>query len=68
MRASFSTGRVHGRAIGVKREFALKGRPSLQIEGTNGIPTPRFGAWVLLLPTLVLSALAAFDRTGSAAV
>jgi uncharacterized membrane protein YoaK (UPF0700 family) len=34
----------------------------------SGAATPRFGAWVLLLPTLVLSALAAFDRTGSAAV
>jgi uncharacterized membrane protein YoaK (UPF0700 family) len=29
----------------------------------SGAATPRFGAWVLLFPTLVLSALAAFDRT-----
>jgi hypothetical protein len=25
--------------------------------------TPRFGVWVLLFPVLMLSALAAFDRT-----
>ncbi len=29
----------------------------------SGATTPRFGVWVLLAPTLALSALAAFDRT-----
>jgi uncharacterized membrane protein YoaK (UPF0700 family) len=33
-----------------------------------GAATPRFGAWVLLFPTLILSALAALDGTLSAAV
>jgi uncharacterized membrane protein YoaK (UPF0700 family) len=33
-----------------------------------GAATPRFGAWVLLFPTLILSALAALDRPASAAV
>jgi uncharacterized membrane protein YoaK (UPF0700 family) len=32
----------------------------------SGVTTPRLGAWVLLLPMLVLSALAAFDRSSSA--
>ena len=32
----------------------------------SGATTPRFGVWVLLLPTLALSALAAFDRSSSA--
>jgi uncharacterized membrane protein YoaK (UPF0700 family) len=32
----------------------------------SGATTPRFGAWVLLLPTLALSALAAFDSSSSA--
>jgi uncharacterized membrane protein YoaK (UPF0700 family) len=32
----------------------------------SGATTPRFGVWVLLLPTLALSALAAFDRPSSA--
>jgi uncharacterized membrane protein YoaK (UPF0700 family) len=32
----------------------------------SGATTPRFGVWVLLLPTLVLSALAALDRSSSA--
>jgi len=34
----------------------------------SGAATPRFGAWVLLFPTLVLCALAAFDRSVSAGV
>jgi len=34
----------------------------------SGAATPRFGAWVLLFPTLILSALAALDRPVSAAV
>ena len=29
----------------------------------SGMVTPRFGVWVLLFPVLMLSALAAFDRT-----
>jgi uncharacterized membrane protein YoaK (UPF0700 family) len=29
----------------------------------SGMVTPRFGVWVLLFPVLILSALAAFDRT-----
>jgi uncharacterized membrane protein YoaK (UPF0700 family) len=33
-----------------------------------GAATPRFGVWVLLFPTLILSALAALDLTLSAAV
>ena len=33
----------------------------------SGAATPRFGAWVLLLPLLVLSILMVFDRTESAA-
>jgi uncharacterized membrane protein YoaK (UPF0700 family) len=32
----------------------------------SGAATPRFGAWVLLPPALVLAALAAFDRPGEA--
>src|ERR1700730_13755071 len=32
----------------------------------SGATTLRFGVWVLLLPTLALSALAAFDRSSSA--
>lgn len=32
----------------------------------SGAATPRFGAWVLLPPALVLAALAAFDRSGAA--
>jgi uncharacterized membrane protein YoaK (UPF0700 family) len=32
----------------------------------SGATTPRLGVWVLLLPTLALSALAAFDRSSSA--
>ena len=31
----------------------------------SGATTPRFGAWVLLLPMLALSALAAFDSSSS---
>jgi uncharacterized membrane protein YoaK (UPF0700 family) len=34
----------------------------------SGMTTPRFGAWVLLFPILILSGLAALDRTTSAAV
>jgi uncharacterized membrane protein YoaK (UPF0700 family) len=34
----------------------------------SGMVTTRFGVWVLLFPMLVLSALAALDRTTSAAV
>jgi uncharacterized membrane protein YoaK (UPF0700 family) len=34
----------------------------------SGMATPRFGVWALLFPMLILSALAAFDRTTSAAV
>jgi uncharacterized membrane protein YoaK (UPF0700 family) len=34
----------------------------------SGAATPRFGVWVLLFPMLILSALAAFDRTASATV
>jgi uncharacterized membrane protein YoaK (UPF0700 family) len=33
----------------------------------SGAMTPRFGVWVLLFPVLVLSALAAFDRSATAA-
>jgi uncharacterized membrane protein YoaK (UPF0700 family) len=33
----------------------------------SGAVTPRFGVWVLLFPVLVLSALAAFDRSATAA-
>jgi uncharacterized membrane protein YoaK (UPF0700 family) len=33
----------------------------------SGAMTPRFGVWVLLFPALILSALAAFDRTTTAA-
>jgi uncharacterized membrane protein YoaK (UPF0700 family) len=33
----------------------------------SGAETPRFGAWVLLCPVLILLALAAFDRTAGAA-
>jgi uncharacterized membrane protein YoaK (UPF0700 family) len=32
----------------------------------SGAATPRFGAWVLLFPLLILSVLAAFDRAESA--
>jgi uncharacterized membrane protein YoaK (UPF0700 family) len=32
----------------------------------SGAATPRFGAWVLLAPVLILAALAAFDRPGAA--
>jgi uncharacterized membrane protein YoaK (UPF0700 family) len=32
----------------------------------SGAATPRFGAWVLLAPALILAALAAFDRPGAA--
>jgi uncharacterized membrane protein YoaK (UPF0700 family) len=28
----------------------------------SGMATPRFGVWVLLVPALILSALATFDR------
>ena len=28
----------------------------------SGAATPRYGAWVLLAPALILAALAAFDR------
>ncbi|HET9689455.1 MAG TPA: YoaK family protein [Pseudolabrys sp.] len=34
----------------------------------SGVATPRFGVWVLLFPTVILAALAAFDRPVSAAV
>jgi len=34
----------------------------------SGVVTPRFGVWVLLFPVLILSALAAFDRTATTAV
>jgi uncharacterized membrane protein YoaK (UPF0700 family) len=34
----------------------------------SGAMTPRFGAWVLLLPILILSALMVLDRTASPAV
>ncbi len=34
----------------------------------SGMATPRFGVWVLLFPMLILLALAALDRTTSAAV
>ncbi len=34
----------------------------------SGAATPRFGAWVLLCPVLILSAMAAFDRIAGAAV
>ena len=34
----------------------------------SGMVTTRFGVWVLLFPMLMLSALAALDRTTSAAV
>jgi uncharacterized membrane protein YoaK (UPF0700 family) len=33
----------------------------------SGVTTPRFGAWVLLLPALILAALAAFERPDHAA-
>jgi uncharacterized membrane protein YoaK (UPF0700 family) len=33
----------------------------------SGAATPRFGAWVLLAPVLILAALAAFDRPDHAA-
>ncbi len=33
----------------------------------SGAATPRFGAWVLLCPVLILSAMAAFDRAAGAA-
>jgi len=32
----------------------------------SGAATPRFGAWILLAPTLILMGLAAFDRRGGA--
>jgi uncharacterized membrane protein YoaK (UPF0700 family) len=32
----------------------------------SGMMTPHFGVWVLLFPMLILSALAAFDRTTAA--
>jgi uncharacterized membrane protein YoaK (UPF0700 family) len=32
----------------------------------SGAATPRFGAWVLLAPVLILIAMAAFDRRGAA--
>jgi uncharacterized membrane protein YoaK (UPF0700 family) len=34
----------------------------------SGAMTPRFGVWVLLLPMLALSALAAFDRSASTTI
>jgi uncharacterized membrane protein YoaK (UPF0700 family) len=32
----------------------------------SGVATPRFGAWVLLAPVLILAAMAAFDRPSGA--
>jgi len=34
----------------------------------SGAMTPRFGVWVLLLPTLILSVLMVLDCTASSAV
>ena len=34
----------------------------------SGAATPRLGVWVLLFPMLILSALAAFDRSASATI